>query len=73
MYTPLVAAAATLSIVPFTFIFMGGVNGRLLEQVERLTLGEGEIRELVKRWAELNLLRGVEPVVGACVGFWGAL
>ena len=71
------AALATLGIVPFTILVMQGVNEKLfsleraeLEMEKRAGGGRGrevqrETRDLVRRWARLNLVRAVFPALGA--------
>lgn len=52
---------------------MNSTNQELLAQAARLTLGEGEIRGLLEKWAGLNLMRAVIPAVGTALGLFGAL
>ncbi|KAL9576627.1 MAG: hypothetical protein Q9212_006946, partial [Teloschistes hypoglaucus] len=57
----------------FTIIFMNSTNQALLAQAAQITLGEGEIRGLMEKWAGLNLMRAAIPVVGTALGLFGAL
>jgi hypothetical protein len=67
------AGAATISIVPFTWIFMVPTNNelfRLLEasKTEPLVLGISEARKLVVRWTWLHFTRSLLPLAGAAIG-----
>ena len=59
------AGVLALCIVPYTMIFMGSTNGRLLAR-------EGG-HDLVRRWATLNLGRSVVLVGSAVVGGWSVV
>lgn len=52
---------------------MNSTNQALLAQTAQLTLGEGEIRGLMEKWAGLNLMRAAIPVMGTALGLFGAL
>ncbi|KAF3001343.1 hypothetical protein E8E13_005976 [Curvularia kusanoi] len=73
------AAALTVSIVPFTVLFMRGTNEVLLGFAERvggkgISAGEGEEgARLMGRWMVLNGVRGVLPMLGAVVAGWASL
>ncbi len=77
------AAISTLSIVPYTLIFMRGVNGKLISKSDdpnNMSLddivanlnkdGEESTKELIDWWATLNFGRGLLPLVGTIVGTW---
>lgn len=67
------AAALTLGMVPFTFIFMFPTNNALLRVAAGVGAmgGEGAVRELLVKWKDLNLMRSLFPLAGAALGFWG--
>ncbi|KAF2627857.1 DUF1772-domain-containing protein [Macroventuria anomochaeta] len=63
-----VAAALTVSIVPYTIIFMKSTNDKLLRYAkkEKLTTSESQETEgLLKRWVFLNSVRSLLPLAGA--------
>lgn len=73
---------ATVAIVPFTVLIMGGTNGKLLaastsganEDAETLLkLKDGQVRELVRKWGMLNVVRCCFPILGTLVVLWVAL
>lgn len=65
------AAALTLSIVPFTEIFMGATNQALLTTADGTSvLGEAAVKELLVRWKDLNLVRALFPLAGAVMGLF---
>ena len=67
-------AVGTLLIIPFTLIFMNATNQRLIAGNEgRSKLGDGEIRTLLGRWGDLNMVRGVFPFVAVLVGLWSVV
>lgn len=59
------AAALTIGIVPYTFIFMAGTNNTLLKKAESTSDADKEVPALVERWNSLNLGRSVFPLAGA--------
>lgn len=64
------AALLTVSIVPFTIIFMGSTNDKLLRLAKKEDLTTSETQEseaLLKRWAFLNAVRSSLPLAGALV------
>ncbi|KAL8698873.1 MAG: hypothetical protein Q9224_001656 [Gallowayella concinna] len=80
------AAIATGSIVPFTIIFMTGVNGKLYnkvkvskhlgrhEEIDESKDKKGENSQaLLDRWAILNFTRGLLPFAGASLGFYASM
>ncbi|KAI4229350.1 MAG: hypothetical protein L6R40_008062 [Gallowayella cf. fulva] len=79
------AAIATGSIVPYTLIFMKGVNGKLYkkvkdskhldrsEEIDESKDKKGErSRDLLDRWAFLNFVRGLLPFAGASLGIYAS-
>lgn len=63
------AGALTVSIVPFTLIFMGKTNDALhLAAKGASTLGSAQVAELLDRWGSLNLVRSALPLLGAVTG-----
>lgn len=70
------AAVATVSMLPFTWIFMVPTNSELfrLEAASKEELsvaGIPEAKELVSRWAWLHFTRSLFPLVGAILGTAG--
>jgi len=64
------AAVLTVSIVPFTIVFMSSTNDKLLSfaKKEDLTTAENQESEaLLKRWRYLNSVRSLLPLAGAFV------
>ncbi|KAI5458080.1 hypothetical protein BGZ63DRAFT_363440 [Mariannaea sp. PMI_226] len=62
-------AVLTISIVPYTQIFMSGTNA-LLHAAANGTSSAGvdEVRSLIGKWASLNLGRSLLPLAGAGLG-----
>ena len=75
------AAALIVSIMPFTLIALAPTNTRLLDiaaieakglesehtRPESIVAGEGQTTaELIRKWAGLNAVRGIPPVLGIC-------
>jgi len=71
------AAIAVVAIVPFTLLFMNGVNDQLMaasgEGVGKAVLSAADVTGLVKRWGMLNSIRSVLPLLGAVIGLWTSL
>lgn len=70
------AGITTLSMVPFTWIFMVPTNNELfrLERVskaEPMVKGIAEAKELVVKWSWLHLTRSLFPLMGAVMGTLG--
>ena len=77
------SAFLTLSIVPYTLIFMSEVNSKLSSKAEEskglgvddkiveagLPKGESS-KELLDLWATHNFVRGFFPLVGSILGLW---
>ncbi|KAH6692173.1 hypothetical protein DL95DRAFT_316528 [Leptodontidium sp. 2 PMI_412] len=69
-----VAAATTIAMVPFTWIFMAPINDILFGWEETATAGTfaaelGAVRKVVVKWAWLHLVRSAFPLIGAALGF----
>lgn len=57
-----------MAIVPFTIVFMGATNARLLGLAKKGELSVSERSEgeaLLRRWGWLNAVRGMLPLAGA--------
>ncbi|GAD94283.1 conserved hypothetical protein [Paecilomyces variotii No. 5] len=79
-----VAAILAISFAPYTQIIMGGVNealGRRAVVAAAAAAGggasdeqkdENRVQELIERWSQLNLVRGVILLGAAVVGSWAA-
>lgn len=64
------AAALTVSIVPFTIVFMKSTNELLFKAAAgTLEASQEDVAKLIGRWGILNLVRSLLPLVGAAVGF----
>ncbi|EAA31381.1 DUF1772-domain-containing protein [Neurospora crassa] len=72
-----IAAIATLAIGPLTLLVMSPTNKELMRlneiQIEPgpLVSDVEEVRELVRRWNWLHIVRSLGPVVGCVVGWFG--
>ena len=70
------AAVTTISMLPFTWIFMVPTNSELF-RLEAVSSGEPSImgidgaKELVVRWSWLHLMRSAFPLAGAVLGTLG--
>ncbi|KAJ5938718.1 hypothetical protein N7466_001852 [Penicillium verhagenii] len=65
------AAASTISIVPFTWIFMTPTNNALFAMHAASEPDFQEARELSVRWQWLHVIRSLFPLVGAVIGWRG--
>ena len=77
--TPLgVAAAVTLSWLPFTLVVMSGGINRLLEiggnavEMEKAERS-GEVLKLLKAWTFQNAVRGSLAFIGGSIALWNSL
>jgi Domain of unknown function (DUF1772) len=71
------AGVMTLSMLPFTWIFMVPTNNELfrlegVSKAEPLVRGIVEAKELVVKWSWLHLTRSLLPLAGAVMGTVGA-
>ncbi|KAI2641069.1 hypothetical protein GGS21DRAFT_355739 [Xylaria nigripes] len=65
------AGVSTFFIIPYTLVFLMGINRKLLTAVEsRGTLSDESIRMLIQKWGELNLVRAVVPIIGTGLALW---
>lgn len=67
------AGVTTLSMVPFTWLFMVPTNNELfrlegLSKAEPLVKGIVEAKELVVKWSWLHIARSLLPLAGAVMG-----
>ena len=80
------AAALVVGIVPYTLIFMRGTNNKLMaraaeadmldvtKDVTQVGLPEEEsTNELLDKWAFLNAIRCVFPLMATALGMWATL
>ncbi|KAF7190652.1 Anthrone oxygenase AgnL2 [Pseudocercospora fuligena] len=68
-----IAGVATVSIVPFTLLFMMSTNEALfdLEKESQSATFAGSLEsgnELVHRWSRMHLMRSMFPMLGAALG-----
>lgn len=70
-----VAAAATMSIVPFTWFVMAPTNNLLfgLNEVAGGARDLAEVHGLIATWRWLHVVRSLFPLVGAVCGLRGVL
>ena len=71
-------AVGTISIVPFTWMFLLPVNEVLLQETEQGGKGEGRMQEkdlkkTVALWGRVNGWRCLLPALGDLVGLWMVL
>ena len=71
-----VAGVTTISILPFTWIFMVPTNNELfrlegMSKTEPLVRGILEAKELVVKWSWLHSIRSLLPLAGAIMGTMG--
>ncbi|KAI1172665.1 hypothetical protein F4777DRAFT_581726 [Nemania sp. FL0916] len=66
------AGAANLLLVPFTLIFIAGINSQLIaSRVDHLSFVTAG--KLIKKWGDLNFYRIFMPLAGAALGLWNLL
>lgn len=69
------AAALTFAIMPFTVLVMNPTN-QALQRAAAARGGESQVgevqavRERLRRWSTLNLVRSLLPLASAVLGFW---
>lgn len=64
------SAALTVSIVPFTIIFMSSTNDLLFKaSAGTFDASQEDVATLIGRWGVLNLVRSLLPLAGAALGF----
>jgi hypothetical protein len=74
----LVAGATTITMVPFTWMFMSPTNNILFEWEEQARSATSvadlsDVREFLGKWSWLHIVRSIFPLVGAVLGFTGLL
>lgn len=71
------AGLATVSMIPFTWIFMVPTNNELfrLREVSKIasTMSISDAKKLVSHWSWLHSTRSCLPLAGAIIGTIGAL
>ncbi|MCJ1358169.1 MAG: hypothetical protein MMC33_008167 [Icmadophila ericetorum] len=72
-----VAAVATLSQPPWTLLVMSKTNNRLIaiaaSKHEQEKVGNEEVVGLLRRWAWMNIVRGLLALVGGLVGVYALI
>ena len=67
-----IAGAITVSMIPYTWIFMRNVNNGLFaasEWADEIKEGSNErVRQLVNTWSRFNAVRALFPLAGAILG-----
>jgi hypothetical protein len=64
---------ASVGIVPFTLLFIAGINSRLISAIDSKAakdMSQDLAKELIKQWGSLNALRACIPLVGTCLAIW---
>ncbi|CEI65321.1 hypothetical protein FVEN_g6253 [Fusarium venenatum] len=65
-----VGAVSTVSIIPFTILFMKSTNELLFKAAAgTLEASQEDVAKLIGRWGFLNLVRSLIPLAGAVAGF----
>lgn len=69
----LLAAALTMGIVPYTWVFMWRTNTNLFDAVDQsrtktLNITKGRAEDMIKQWTTLHGVRSLFPLAGALVG-----
>ncbi|KAE8362108.1 Noranthrone monooxygenase [Aspergillus caelatus] len=72
----MVAAVTTVSMVPYTWMFMNATNTALFHAEDRFEKGSVEISlqesvRLVRKWDWLNTVRALFPLAGSVMGMLG--
>lgn len=71
------AGALTIGMIPYTWIFMLGTNGRLFNMLAEARGGKGlawqDVQKQVRVWDQLNAVRAWFPLAGAIVGMAGII
>ncbi|KAI0429535.1 hypothetical protein F5Y09DRAFT_342529 [Xylaria sp. FL1042] len=66
---------ANLLLVPFTLMFIAGINNTLIASLSNAQGGRSLMsldaaRQLIRRWGDLNFYRIFMPFAGAALGLW---
>ncbi|KAI0910864.1 hypothetical protein F4823DRAFT_588477 [Ustulina deusta] len=68
---------ANLLLVPFTLIFIAGINSTLIASLpsaqRKNILSLDAAKQLIRRWGDLNFYRIFMPLAGATLGLWNLL
>ncbi|KAH9866835.1 hypothetical protein IAQ61_007424 [Plenodomus lingam] len=66
------SGALTMSMVPFTWLFIVRINNAIFAEIEKNRAGTptnlADAQYLVGRWRKLNIARTVFPILGAALG-----
>lgn len=70
------AAAVTVSIIPFTLLVMAPTNNTLFRLDDEIGIKEvvatlDDVRDLVTRWGRMHFIRSCFPLIGAALGLRG--
>jgi hypothetical protein len=70
----IVAAALTMGIVPYTWIFMWKTNTALFDAVEQSSITKSAVadlnaKDMIGKWCGLHGVRSLFPLASAVVGF----
>jgi noranthrone monooxygenase len=73
-----IAAALTMGIVPYTWVFMSWLNSALFDAEEQSADGKSSVRSqdaegMIAKWSTLHGVRSLFPLAGAVVGLTGML
>ncbi|KAI1181382.1 hypothetical protein F5B17DRAFT_445018 [Nemania serpens] len=68
---------ANLLLLPFTLIFIVGINNTLIASMSSVrgseVLSSTAAKQLIRRWGDLNFYRIFMPLAGAALGLWNLL
>ncbi|KAI1160514.1 hypothetical protein F5B18DRAFT_654646 [Nemania serpens] len=66
---------ANLLLLPFTLIFIVGINNTLIASMSRGSevLSPTAAKQFIRRWGDLNFYRIVMPLAGAALGLWNLI
>ncbi|XPT00029.1 Noranthrone monooxygenase [Ascochyta lentis] len=66
------SGALTMSMVPFTWLFILDINNAIFAEIEKDRAGNrtnlAHAQHLIAKWRTLNMVRTVFPVLGAALG-----
>lgn len=65
-----------MAIIPFTFIFIAGVNSKLLAVADpgiKKERSKETAKTLIRQWARLNALRSTLGLLGTAAAVWNLL
>ena len=69
------ASAFTVMSIPYTMVVLMPTNRTLEAETHSRNqqMSEAEVKRLIKKWQDLNVVRCLLPLAGASWGLWGLL